>query len=276
MKKVLIILQFGSPHEWTQQFIDHVQHLKKYGWYFQIYTPNEFKSKGNVEIVSMDINKFNSLVEKKLGVTNPNIFITNSGIPSMHMTDYLVFLGKIFEDHLRQVDYWGTVGLDCVIGRLDHFLPDRELEKYDVWTDDIGQFNANFGLWINDNGINTLYEKIPDWQSLVVQDPCLGCLGRGAHHLHITDEVYMSKILENEVSAGLVYGHPKYHLIHSHDRLENHNPDVKLQIREDGSLWELLSDIGGKPGTRHPYMGREIAYWHFSTTKQWPKINTLE
>jgi hypothetical protein len=266
VKKCFIILQFGKPHEWTQQFIDHVLHLEQYGFFFQIYTPNPFQSQGNVQIIPMTIDEFNTLTEKKLGI-NPEITILPSGIPSIHVTDFLVFLGSIFAEYLTDYDYWGTIGLDCVIGRLDHFVPDEHLKKYDIWTDDIGQFNANFFLQKNTERLNNLCTQIPDWQEKLTQPPCPGCAGTGAHSLAVTDENGMSQVLRDVSQKDVRYGYPPYHLFHSHDRLENHVPIPKLQITADGSLWDLIADT---KESRHPLMGREIAYFHFSTTKQWP------
>lgn len=261
VKKCFVLLMFGEQFPWTQKFIDHVQHLKKSNWYFQIYTPHDFKSEGNVTIIPMTIEEFNSLVEEKLGI-NPKLYITEKGIPSFHVTDFYVMLGKIFEDFLTDFDYWGTVGMDCVIGRLDHFLQDEELSKHDIWSDDKGQFNANFALYRNHPTVNERFKKITDWERAVTQTPCPGCLGTGSHQLRVTDEYGMTAVLLGN------WGQPKYHLIHSHDRLENHVPVPKLQITEDGSLWELLADVA--PRGRNFEIGREIAYFHFQMTKKWP------
>lgn len=267
MKKVLIILQFGSPHEWTQKFIDNVQVLGPHDWYFQIYTPNKFESKGNVQIIPMSMEEFNILTEKKLGV-RPTLVINERGVPSYHITDFLIFLGKIFEDYLKDYDFWGTMGLDCVVGRLDHFVPDSLLANCDVYTDDIGQFNANFCLWRNEEKINTLFKKIRNWEAALIQSPCLGCEGTGVHRLFVTDEIGMTAVMI--ITPEIRWRQPNYYLIHSHDRLENHQPVAKLAIKADGSLWELLEDKGWKEGRRHHYFGREIAYYHFPMTKKWP------
>jgi hypothetical protein len=267
MKKCLILLEFGNPLGWTQKFIDQVQHLAYYGWSFLIFTPNKYESKGYIKVVPMTIEGFNNLVEQKLGI-NPGMVITDKGIPSFHITDFYVMLGKIFEDYLKGYDFWGTIGNDCVVGRLDHFVPDSELEDCDVWTDDIGQFNANFALWRNEEKINTLFKKIPEWKSAVGQSPCAGCLGIGEHGLYVTDEIGMSRVMK-EIPE-IRWKHPKYYPIHSHDRLENHVPIPKLEIKDDGSLWELLEDTSTGMGRRWPFFGREIGYFHFSGLKAWP------
>ena len=163
MKKVFVILMFGKPFPWIDKFIDSVQHLEKYGWCWKIFTPNKFESKGNVEIVPMTIDEFNLLVEKKTGIT-PLTYITDKGIPSSHVTDYMVAYGKIFEDYLK-CDFWGMMGgPDIVFGRLDRFLPDSFLEDCDIFTDDVKAINGCFTLFRNTEEINTLFKKIPNWE----------------------------------------------------------------------------------------------------------------
>lgn len=269
MKKCLVLLEFGSPLGWTQKFIDQTEHLAYTGWNFKIFTPNIYEEKGNVSVVRMDIDVFNALVEAKLGI-NPKMTILPSGIPNFHITDFHVMVGKIFEDYLKGYDFWGIIGNDTVVGRLDHFVPDSFLEDCDVFTDDIGQFNAHFCLFRNEEKFNTLFIKIPEWRDALMQGSCPGCQGFGEHRLVITDEVGMTRVLND--SGWVNYKHPEYYLIHSHDRLENHQPTPKLEIKDDGSLWELLKDTAVGEGRRWPFFGREIAYFHFSQTKVWPEI----
>ena len=89
MKKTFIITMFGAPFSWIHQYIDHVQYLGQFGWNWKIFTSADIPSKGNVEIVPMTALDFNDLVEEKLGI-RPNMFVTDSGVPSVHVTDFFV------------------------------------------------------------------------------------------------------------------------------------------------------------------------------------------
>ena len=106
LNKTFIITEFGKPFSWTQQYINNVQHLQKDGWNWKIFTPNKYEAKGNVEVINMRAEQFNNLVKRKLDV-KPNLFITEQGIPSVHVTDFYIFSGVIFEDYLKGVDFWG-------------------------------------------------------------------------------------------------------------------------------------------------------------------------
>lgn len=265
MKKVFILTQFGSPHEWTQEYIDSVQKLEQYGWYWKIFTNNpKIESKGNVEIIPMDIQGFNDLVLKYCGV-NPTNFIKQDGTPSNPMSDFYIANGIIFQDYLKDADYWGITNWDVIYGRLDHYLSDSFLNQYDIWSDDVNNINGVFSLYKNREAINNLFKQIQDWEKAFT-----------THSLFGLDERDMNFVVRRAHDAGIIkFGYPKYHPLHSYDRLEQHVPDVKLQLTDEGSLFELYYDMA-RP-TNDPLFttglrGREIMYFHFSKTKTWPKL----
>lgn len=273
LKKTFVITMFGSSFSWIHEFIDHVQHLGQYGWEWKIFTPNkDVQTKGNVEIIDMSTSQFVDLCERTLGV-RPNLYITDDGRPSVHVTDFYVASGVIFADWLKETDYWGITNLDVVYGRLDHFIPDDILSKIDVMTDETGSFNGVFSLLRNREDINNLFKEIPHWREKFTLPPCPRCIGaEGEHMLAGTDEYDMSALLETKTDK-LRYIRPEYYAMHSHDRLEQHRPEPKLEIQKDGSLWELFEDVGHPEWTHaRPFMGREIGYFHFPRLKRWPNI----
>lgn len=280
IKKCFVITEFGTPFSWTQKYIDHVQHLKKHGWYWKIFTPNKYNVPvdGNVEVISMTAEQFALLVTDKLGVT-PQMFITSKGVPSIHVTDFYVFTGLIFADYLKDVDFWGITNMDIVYGRLDRFITDEMLERVDVWTDDVGpeggRVNGIFSLWRNTELVNNLCFRVPDWKQKMACYPCPKCMGEGENHtLYGTDEIDMVSILQSLYEAKFFrYGYPEYYPLHSYDRLQQHYPDVKLEIKEDGSLYENFTDVlfPNGLGMFNGKTGKEIAFFHFIRTKEWPK-----
>ncbi len=273
-KKTFIILQFGKPFPWINKFIESVRHLEQYGWHWKIFTPNlsnldddpTYFYPSNVETVIMNINQFCKLVGKKTGIT-PKIFITDKGIPSIHVTDFMVAYGKIFEDYLKDSDFWGMMGgPDILFGRLDHFLPDSYLEDCDIFTDDPKFINGCFTLFRNTPTLNELFTQITNWKTAFKQKDCLRCTtGRGAHSLFGTDEYGLTEVMK---TSKLRYKHPKYYPLHGHDRLERH----EIELKEDGSLWELNRDNPPLWSNAIPEFGREILFYHFSQTKKWPLI----
>lgn len=275
LKKCFVITEFGEPFSWTQKYIDNATKLTKDGWCWMIFTPNKYKSTENVTIVTMDATQFGDLVEKKLGV-KPNMFITPKGVPSVHVTDFYVFTGLIFADYLKDVDYWGITNMDIVYGNLSKFLPDKELEMHDIWTDDVKDgkpvVNGIFSLWENKDKVNNLCYEVPNWKEKLTCNPCSKCMGTGeSHHLYGTDEIDMVPIVQKynyiNVAGYNSVGCPEYYPMHSYDRLEQHRPEPKLELKDDGSLWEKFNDV-----ITGQVLAKEIAYFHFSYTKKWPKL----
>lgn len=273
IKKCFILTQFGEPHSWTNEYFENVSRLGKYGWSWKIFTPNTYKKiPTNVEIIPMTADQFNNLVANKVGV-RPQMFVTNMGVPSVHVTDFCVAWGKVFEDYLKGFEFWGIPNWDIVYGRLERFLPDIELEDCDVWSDDVNTINGIFTLFRNRDDINVLFKEIPNWREKFAQKPCPRCLGVGTQHtLFGTDEYDMTNVMRELASEGLTrFKYPLHYPLHSHDRLEQHFLDVKLELKKDGSLWELFEDMN-PPNWIHSrkFLGKEIAYFHFLRTKKWP------
>jgi len=273
MQKVFLITEFGSPFSWTEKYIENTGKLGSTGWHWKIFTPNKYDNlPPNVEIVDMTAEQFAELVEKKLGV-KPNMFTTKSGVPSVHITDFYVASGIIFEDYIKGFDFWGITNMDIVYGRLSHFVPDSLLEHCDIFSDDINTINGIFCLFRNTPKVNNLFKEIPDWQAKFTQQPCKKCLGEGGNHtLFGTDEYDLTNVVRKKTFEELKFLFPLYYPMHGHDRLEHQVPEPKLSIKEDGSLWELSSDVA-HPNWAHarPLIGREILLYHFMRTKCWPK-----
>ena len=259
MRKCFILTQFGTPHSWTQQYIDNVQHLKEYGWEWKIFTSNKLESKGNVEIIPMDIEGFNQLMEKTVDI-NPHNHLVN-GLPNKAMSDFYVASGHIFEDYLKDVDFWGITNWDIVYGRLDRFITDEMLSKVDVWSDDVNIINGIFTLMRNTKEVNMLYKRITDWEYAFK-----------VNHLMGTDEHGLTDAIRR--SNDIRFGYPRNYPMHSYDRLVQHVPTPQLERHWiDGSLWEKFLDTNPPIGYVHfpkGYIAREIPYFHFIRTKTWP------
>lgn len=256
LKKVFIETQFGSPHPWTKEYFENVAKLGATGWYWYIFTPNKYENvPDNVRIIPMTIEECNDLMEKKIGV-NPHNYLEN-GLPHKNVSDFFVAHGKIFEDYIEDADFWGFTNWDIVYGRLSNFIPDEILEHADIFSDEINTINGIFTLLRNTEEMKNLFKQIPDWENKFTE-----------HRLVGTDEYDFTEIARKQPN----FVFPKYYPLHSHDRLEQHYPDVKLEIKEDGSLWELFKDVR-PPSWQHqrPFSGREIAYIHFIRTKEWPR-----
>lgn len=266
LKKVFLLTQFGPPHEWAEQYLTHIRKFEEYGWYWKILTPHPYPSGGNVEIVPMTLDDFDARVTRATGVW-PGNSLDERGLPRKLTSDYYPAFGHIFEDLVRGFDYWSATNWDVVYGRLDHFIPDRALCRYDIWSDDCHHINSLFCLYQNNQRINLLYQCVPGWQQMFEYKgiPIYGF-----------DEGYFNDVVRELADKGeLRFGHPPYFAYHSYDRLLQHQPFPNLTMAPDGALIEVFEDHAPQIQGYLPwrgYFGREIMYFHFIQSKRWPLL----
>ena len=165
LRKVLIQTQFGSPHPWCQDYLDHFGRLESSGWQMVVFTPNKLRtSSRNVEIQPMTLTEYDELVERHCGVKVGNFL--KGGVPSKLISDNYPAHGQIFQYYLTDADYWWFSNWDCVYGRLSKFIPDTELGKFDIWADEgCVAINGILTLFRNDHRINNLFRQVPDWEA---------------------------------------------------------------------------------------------------------------
>ena len=258
--KTFVQCQFGSPHSWSAEYFRHCRKLEEFGWKMLTFTPNDWRSEGNLEFVRMTLEEFDALMEKKIGI-NPKNYLVN-GVPSKLISDYYCAFGAIFDDYLAGVDYWAHTNFDCIYGRLDRFIPDSELINWDIWSNDPNAINGIFCLYRNDPLINNLFRLVPHWEaSFTTHEPCA------------FDEHQMTLAVQKLAASGKIrFGCPRYFAYESYDRLPQHQPKPSIYLESDGGLIEFVKDSLAKPpGTARPgIFGHEIMMFHFRHSKQWP------
>lgn len=236
---------FGEPYAWTNKYLSNIEKVEGFDW--AIFTPHKLRGGKNTHIVHMTLKQWDKLVLQATGI-DPENYIEGPA-PHKNLTDYYPAMGHILGDYIPKYDYWGHQNWDVVNGRLSHFLPDAELIKANIWADESNEVNGTFSLYRNKPEVNMLYRKVPGWEEAF-----------RVHALFGFDERQFS---EYAVKHGYVKCPPHYPL-HSYDRLPQHQPKPRLELR-DGRLYELFTDtVTGRT------MGKEIMWFHFSYTKQWP------
>ena len=258
LKKVFVQCLFGQPFPWTGAYLENFARLESTGWHMKIFTPNEFPVPPNVELVPMTLVDYDSLVSKYCGV-HPKNYLSSRGVPNKLTSDHYPAQGLIFQDYLKDADYWVITNWDVAYGRLSKSLPDEELQKWDVWSDDPCGFNGIFTVMRNTEKVNNLFREVPHWEHYFTIHAAFGF-----------DEIRFSEALRRLAAEGRVaWGHPEHFPLHSYDRLVMHKPDPHLYFEDDGALIEWYEDRTHPPSIKRHY-GRELFLFHFSATKRWP------
>lgn len=248
-KKVFLNMMFGTPIPWLEQYMDNCAMVK--GWDWMIFTPNKIKGRDNVHIIPMTLREFDQRIIKKIGV-DPQNFLAGHA-PNKLTSDYYPAYGLIMDDIIKGYDFWGHTNWDVVYGNLSKFVSDDYLKDCEVFSDEDHAINGVFNLYRNNDKINNLWKLLPEWKKWFTE-----------HELFYVDETHFTEVMR-KIEDKVKWKYPKHYPLHSYDRLPPHVPTPSLELKEDGSLFEMFQDIVTKR-----IMGKEIMYFHFSYTKKWP------
>ncbi len=121
MKKIIIIIvYFGKFPEWFELFLESCKTNKTIDWI--IFTDNKFSKKANnIKFKKFNLIDLNKLATKKL---NQKISIKNN----YKICDLRPAFGKIFEDYLKNYDFYGYGDIDVIYGKLRKFLTNKILQ----------------------------------------------------------------------------------------------------------------------------------------------------
>ena len=81
----------------------------------------------NVTIIDSTLEQFQARARKKLG---QHVVIESP----YKLCDFKPAFGVIFEEYLRDYDFWGNADIDIVYGKIRDFLTNQLLYQYDVLT----------------------------------------------------------------------------------------------------------------------------------------------
>lgn len=145
MYKIRIIIPyFGRLPElfkfWYQSALDNpnVDFLFFSDWHIE--------QSENIKVVSMGFDEFRKIIQ--------NHYDFSINLPSPYkLCDFRGAYGDIFNEYLKDYDFWGFGDIDMVYGQIRDFITDEVLDKYDVisgW--------GHLTLYRNNEYCNTFYK----------------------------------------------------------------------------------------------------------------------
>ena len=163
LKKIcLVIPYFGKWPNYFQFFLKSCEFNPTISWLF--YTDCEVPSgyPKNVKFISASLDDFNRLasqkIELKINVTYP-----------YKICDFKPAYGHIFEDYLKDFDFWGHGDIDLVYGDIRKFLTEEILSGYDIITTHKLCIAGTFTIYRNDN-TKYLYRGNSDYKKVFLID----------------------------------------------------------------------------------------------------------
>ena len=248
LKKLMIRTWRGPLPPWTPQFRQTVSRLSETGWDFAIID--------DWESVRLRANK-------RLGVAIPD------QIDTRKPGDYDPAIGELFPDLIKGYDFWGHFNLDCVYGRLSHFLPDDFLTNIDIYGNDPGAVCGPFTIYQNCEKVNRLYREAPTWKEDFENPHFLGW-----------DEGVFSDYTEREALRGGIRFTSGF--LQAHDHMTESHRLVAWGIKGRHDKVESLAGptkdtsivptvwFDDKGTLIDGVTGQEIMMYHFNQTRRWP------
>lgn len=99
----------------------------------------------NIKIIRATFREIKILVEKKLKM---RVALENP----YKLCDYKPAYGYIFEEYLKEYDFWGFCDMDLIFGNISSFIDDELLSKYDKIL-----FQGHFSLNRNNDRMNSMF-----------------------------------------------------------------------------------------------------------------------
>ena len=153
----IIVCYFGTWPPWFPFF------LKTCAWNptvrFLLFTDGNAPGRvpANVTVIPFSLAAFNALATQQLGLA------INVQAP-YKLCDLRPAFGDIFEEYLRDFDFWGYSDVDVLFGDLRAFLTDDLLTGHDVIATREEYLSGHFTLSRNTEAVCRLYEASADYR----------------------------------------------------------------------------------------------------------------
>ncbi len=160
-KRIIVIVFFFGKFPW---YYNYFLHSCSYNLNvdFLIVTDNDCPDDlpSNVCFVKKSLKEIKALSENKLGCT-----ITVEPQP-YKFCDFRPAFGVIFEDYIKDYEFWGHGDLDVIFGNIRNFITDEMLNDYDVVSLRHAYLSSWFTLYRNCRKINGLFRMSKDYQKV--------------------------------------------------------------------------------------------------------------
>lgn len=165
-KIILILPYFGKWPIWLEAFMISVEKNPTIHWLMptDCEIPDQYPN--NIKFVSTTLKELNSVIDRKLGFQIP--------LSPKKLCDLKPAYGHVFEDDIKEYDFWGFTDLDIIYGNIRKFITAEMLENYDMISSRKNALSGHFTLVRNNPEMNFLYQQIPNYKVLY-QAPQMVC-----------------------------------------------------------------------------------------------------
>lgn len=152
----LILVFLGEWPAWFPYFLTSCAANNRYHWHIFSDSGIELPSPRNVIIHYLSRSSLDELISRKLGCA----YQLSSGYK---LCDLKPAYGHLFEEFIRDYEFWGYTDLDLIYGDLSIFISDEILDSFDVITASHRILVGHFTLVRNSVKLVRLYRECPDF-----------------------------------------------------------------------------------------------------------------
>jgi len=224
-----IVPYFGKWPPWFPAFVLTAAHNSTVEWILFTDCQAPKSVPPNMRFVQMPLPQLNQLASSKLGLK------INKGPYSQ--CDMRPAFGVIFDEYLKDAEFWGHCDLDVIWGDLRTYLSPNILNNYQIITNNLRQMAGHLGLYRNCPEVNNFFRQAPDHKE-ILEDP----------QFHYFDEDGISNCLKENNVQGIYW-----------DRNDKVH-DRELKYLPTGWYW--------KRGRIFDRLGRQYGSMHFMLWKK--------
>jgi hypothetical protein len=165
MRIAIVIPYFGK---WPPYFNVYLKGCEGNPWLDVLFftdCPIPAKYPANVHFFTSSLKETSDLISQKTGA-RVNIKF------AYKLCDLKPFYGKVYEDFLRDYDYWGYSDIDLFYGNLEPFILPRINDGFDILSSREATVCGSFTVLRNCPTVCNLYQQIPDFPTLLQTDKC--------------------------------------------------------------------------------------------------------
>lgn len=168
-KKILLIIPYFGKLPWYFRYFVHSCKSNP-GIHFLIITDDksyEEKLPENIFIVYQSFDDLKKRIADRL-----NMEVT---IPATYkLCDFRPAYGIIFNDYIKDYQFWGHCDIDLVFGNINNFITDEVLQENDVISIRPEYITGFFALYRNTDQINNLFQSSKDYSKIFSTPEYLG------------------------------------------------------------------------------------------------------
>jgi hypothetical protein len=238
-----VVVYFGKWPIWFPAFLHSCKYNPTVNWIFFTDCGSPARFPANVIFYDKTLAQMKEIIKKKIG--------KDAALEDAYkMCDYKPAFGTLFDDYLKEYDFWGHCDIDVIWGDIRKYATREILGKYDIFSTRKGMIAGHFSLFRNTLRINGLFRRSSEFAAVMRQVACLAFDEEGMTRLVAplaragSIRVYWPKFLQN-------YADPKT------DTPSTLPQYINKYLWKNGKLFDCTGGVAA-----------EILYLHFMTWKK--------